>query len=723
MLLVKKGPALDDVKHEKVFKDSVHGYITIPKDVVRLIIDTPLFQRLRSIEQTGMRVLYPAARHDRFIHSLGVFCLGKQASHHFLRNVENFSPEYYWFMGDGEAERNEAKKKWKLWEFLFRLACLLHDCGHAPFSHAFEFFYQLNHPNNVVKDKWKSLKDRLAEYFGGVFAAELNTEGSAHERMSAFLVILEYRNAIIELLKSRGYSINNDELSDYLEFIVRMIIGLKYQCKDIENQIRNCFIELLNGNMDVDKLDYLIRDAQMSGVDTISIDLHRFLRSLTLAAKTKCNNAGFNGAVLVTRRMKGLIKPNKENLLKYHGVIKGTYREYYSNGSMGMIRDFTGNRGATLPNGIYRVDIKHCDCQFWGMIEHEGDDLILGTQKGWEKVPGVSIELCIAYHKSALSVLESITLARNYEYQWIHQDHTVAYYAQFLIVETLRECIRLVSTDKAKKAFLKALGIEEKGIEDYIEKENKYVEDQQAEFTPLGSDGIITHLLSPDTFISTNNDATCIPKRLLTLNNIPFNAVTDDDIRHFFKYCHLTIEETPEKFDERFVYNCKHLLKEFFSRNYCPPVWKSFAEYKLFPFSDQLLGKLQEYNVTEHRNTNKYGVVTKPDEFSGKRNLRDAFMNAGIEQLIWVIPEPFYKVFPENVFIVINSENRADSIMDSSSAKVLFSEDGQSKELPKYKEEPFYYLYYRKADTQKAEISTEQLKSLFEKLLDPDFIE
>jgi HD superfamily phosphohydrolase len=45
----------------KTFKDSLHGYIRIPVPFVKHFIDTELFQRLRNIEQTGMRTLYPSA--------------------------------------------------------------------------------------------------------------------------------------------------------------------------------------------------------------------------------------------------------------------------------------------------------------------------------------------------------------------------------------------------------------------------------------------------------------------------------------------------------------------------------------------------------------------------------------------------------------------------------------------------------------------------------------
>ena len=55
------------MKKNKIIRDSVHGYIEIDSDIVEYIIDNKYFQRLRRIEQTSMRCLYPAARHDRFI--------------------------------------------------------------------------------------------------------------------------------------------------------------------------------------------------------------------------------------------------------------------------------------------------------------------------------------------------------------------------------------------------------------------------------------------------------------------------------------------------------------------------------------------------------------------------------------------------------------------------------------------------------------------------------
>ena len=63
---------------DKSIKDAIHGYIKVEEPFWR-IIDTAEFQRLKWVEQTSYRVLYPSARHDRFIHSIGVYQIGKKA--------------------------------------------------------------------------------------------------------------------------------------------------------------------------------------------------------------------------------------------------------------------------------------------------------------------------------------------------------------------------------------------------------------------------------------------------------------------------------------------------------------------------------------------------------------------------------------------------------------------------------------------------------------------
>ncbi len=296
-----------DLGPNKSFRDSVHGYISVPKCFVKHLIDNEWFQRLRNIDQTGMRILYPNARHDRFSHSLGVFYLGQKAVDSLL---DKFSYNDHWNVsGEKHIEVFWLKNK-----ILFLIACLLHDIGHTPYSHALEVQI-LNNSKVTVKKSGKfqeinlsqQLKEKITnierEYWKKIYPeesydsqADFNIKGAAHEQMGALLILGEFKDKIIKVFSDiKGFmgpkyaSLNLED--DDLCFVARMILGLHYDSWRKSRQIRNCFIELLNGeNFDVDNLDYIIRDTQMSGISNVSVDIERLLNSLCIITKTKQNN-------------------------------------------------------------------------------------------------------------------------------------------------------------------------------------------------------------------------------------------------------------------------------------------------------------------------------------------------------------------------------------------------------------------------------------------------
>ena len=225
---------------EKRILDSVHGYITIPEDLCDNIIDTPFFQRLRRVEQTSCRVLFPSARHDRFIHSLGVYHLGTKIVESVNRNCE------------------ELPDNFKNVEDNYIIACLLHDVSHTPFSHTFEEFYD-NDTNNLAETLAKVLgseefnKDRV----------DREWKAAPHETMSAILAV----TCFPKYVKAPDFD---------LELIARMIVGFKYSNSD--KSFENAFIELLHSKiLDADGLDYACRDAAMAGYSTSTIDVERLL--------------------------------------------------------------------------------------------------------------------------------------------------------------------------------------------------------------------------------------------------------------------------------------------------------------------------------------------------------------------------------------------------------------------------------------------------------------
>ncbi len=172
-------------------QDSLHGYIELNSEEAA-IVDRPEMQRLRRIQQLGLSSLvYPSATHTRFQHSLGV-----------MHTAGKFA--------DNLGINGERKKE-------LRLAGLLHDSGHGPFSHASE----------VVAER----------------------KGLSHEDLSC---------KMIEKMEDR-FSADTDRVK-------KIIKG------DLE------IGRVVAGDVDADRIDYLQRDAHATGVEYGNIDADTIIR-------------------------------------------------------------------------------------------------------------------------------------------------------------------------------------------------------------------------------------------------------------------------------------------------------------------------------------------------------------------------------------------------------------------------------------------------------------
>ena len=187
----------------KIINDPVHGFITINDPLIFEIISHPWFQRLRRINQMAMSYLvYPGAVHSRLHHALGAYHLMHNALYELKQKGVEFS----------EEEEQAAK-----------IAILLHDMGHGPFSHALESML-------VKKVEHEALSLLIME--------ELNNEFQGKLSMA------------IEIFKNT------------------------YSKKFLH--------QLISGQLDVDRMDYLTRDSFFSGVIEGMIGCDRILKMLTV---------------------------------------------------------------------------------------------------------------------------------------------------------------------------------------------------------------------------------------------------------------------------------------------------------------------------------------------------------------------------------------------------------------------------------------------------------
>lgn len=231
---------------KKLFLDAVHGYIAVPVDFCDELIDTAPFQRLRRIEQTSVRSLFPCARHDRFIHSLGVFHVGHQI-------VEAIETSIVIPQGIRQS---------------YLIACLMHDCGHSPFSHTFEHLFGT--PESLFEEYKKAILERKIDR--GIINVDIKqSDAKPHEIISAILCVTMYYEKIVGLGGNPA-------------LVGRMIMGLPY--KEENKSFDNCLISLLHGDViDADRIDYVCRDRWASGYMNSSLDIKRLITAIRIKKK------------------------------------------------------------------------------------------------------------------------------------------------------------------------------------------------------------------------------------------------------------------------------------------------------------------------------------------------------------------------------------------------------------------------------------------------------
>lgn len=234
----------------KVIRDPLHGYIELD-ELARAILDTVEMQRLRRIRQLGFSYLvYPGANHTRFEHSLGTY---------HLMNIL--------------LERlNVAKEE----EQELIVASLIHDTGHGPYSH-------------VTEPLIKKLTDKGHEEIESIIFADRDEDEDKDKDED------EDKDEDAESAATTILKVVEDYRLDKRE-IVRYIKGIKGENGERQNFFRERdFSRILNGEIDIDKMDYLVRDSYYTGVAYGIVDNIRLIQGLDF----------FKGEVVITE--KGLL--------------------------------------------------------------------------------------------------------------------------------------------------------------------------------------------------------------------------------------------------------------------------------------------------------------------------------------------------------------------------------------------------------------------------------
>ena len=185
----------------KIINDPVHGFITIPDELIFDLLEHPYFQRLRRIKQLGLsHLVYPGANHTRFHHALG-------AMHLMVKAID--------VLRNKKVEISDDERLGAI------IAILLHDIGHGPFSHTLEhsLLEKVNH-----------------EQVSLLFMHELNKQFSGKLTTAIAIFTDEYSKKFLH--------------------------------------------QLVSGQLDMDRLDYLQRDSYFTGVEEGVIGSERIIKML-----------------------------------------------------------------------------------------------------------------------------------------------------------------------------------------------------------------------------------------------------------------------------------------------------------------------------------------------------------------------------------------------------------------------------------------------------------
>ncbi len=234
-------------KH-KIIRDSVHGSVRVEGPFLSLM-ESDEMQRLAGVHQLGLaNLVYPGANHTRLEHSLGTFFVAGRMA----RSLQLDADE----------------------ELLVRCSALLHDIGHLPYSHTFEMVlheqFGIDHVDiskRLITGGDSVMSEPEEDVLGSRLSVSeaLERSGVDPKAVAALLAGSPARSAQQRVLESHGTQAH---------FNQRRYLG-----------------QMMSGVLDVDQLDYLVRDAHYTGVAYGVIDLDRLIDTVQV----------FNGDLVIGR--------------------------------------------------------------------------------------------------------------------------------------------------------------------------------------------------------------------------------------------------------------------------------------------------------------------------------------------------------------------------------------------------------------------------------------
>jgi len=255
----------------KPYNDQIEsqGFVFDPKDIFDFVwgtvelsaveiclIDSPIIQRLRNIQQLGFAsYVYCNADYSRFAHTLGVV----EAAGRIAKVITNKLKQ---------KSFTSANKKYDM-EEVVRLGAIFHDTGHMFFSHVSENFFT----NNENFSERSKITTALT-----FFNEHISVRASLHEMLSVMIVNSDEVKRFFTLISShfiQSKPANDEDINLLIDYISGLIVGIA-----IDKSILP-YSTIIKGSIDADRLDYLSRDSATTKVP-LAVDIARLIKKITV---------------------------------------------------------------------------------------------------------------------------------------------------------------------------------------------------------------------------------------------------------------------------------------------------------------------------------------------------------------------------------------------------------------------------------------------------------
>jgi HD superfamily phosphohydrolase len=372
-------------------RENIHGTINVSA-FEDLVIAHPMVQRLRRIRQLAfLQYVFPGASHSRFEHSLGVMHLAGIAWQKLYENqkaLQNSTRKYHEFeaiekrLNSGQQSHGTLGPTFAVIDEIFndeyilqalRLAALMHDLGHSPFSHSGEGFMPTWEQMRKASSEFPTYIAKFIEEKCASFTAKGKRPEEfqvRHELYTLLAIDRVMKDIYSENPKIKGCRVSAQDIASIIAPEIAPADGsplLRYGAQSL------CH-ELVSGELDVDRMDYLLRDSRECGVVYGIFDESRILNSLAVYwdddSKELHLAIHFSGLAAF-----------EDYLRARHSMYLQLYFHKTSVAAEAMIKHIT----KMLPGWTLPVNVD----EYASIDEHNMPDLLLATAKVRIKDPKV----------------------------------------------------------------------------------------------------------------------------------------------------------------------------------------------------------------------------------------------------------------------------------------------------------------------------------------------